>query len=379
MKAIKPLCKRTLLSVSVCLAPVITVAGDDLSIESLTALYQERIEHLELGIRNETKRRTTILSQLDSTINNINALEEEHNSTTRNNPRIDENLQQIDNELRILDSNINTQEMMLQELTEALQQYPQPTVWQAALGNPQLAKQQKSLAMQRYLVHDTKRQLQHLDNRKQQLTDKRSAVTEYEKGVSESIRKLHLRTAASLEQSQNLEQQLARIASDIVKKQDRLTLLTERAALLGADSEALNFKNLQKKLWDPVNGELLRDFAEPKAKGLLKWNGILISADLGVPFNAVSDGLVVFADQIHGLGNVAIVDHSDGYMSLYGMAELLMVQTDQFLLAGDPIGTVGESVGLDASALYFEIRHNADTLDPQDWLEMHRISQKNAL
>ena len=76
---------------------------------------------------------------------------------------------------------------------------------------------------------------------------------------------------------------------------------------------------------------------------------------------------------------MAIVDHSDGYMSLYGMAELLMVQTDQFLLAGDPIGTVGESVGLDASALYFEIRHNADTLDPQDWLEIHRISQKNAL
>ena len=182
MKAIKPLCKRTLLSVLVCLAPVITVAGDDLSIESLTALYQERIEHLELGIRNETKRRTTILSQLDGTINNINALEEEHNSTTRNNPRIDENLQQIDNELRILDSNINNQEMMLQELTEALQQYPQPTVWQAALGNPQLAKQQKSLAMQRYLVHDTKRQLQHLDIRKQQLTDKRSAVTEYERG-----------------------------------------------------------------------------------------------------------------------------------------------------------------------------------------------------
>ena len=95
MKAIKPLCKRTLLSVLVCLAPVITVAGDDLSIESLTALYQERIEHLELGIRNETKRRTTILSQLDGTINNINALEEEHNSTTRNNPRIDENLSLI--------------------------------------------------------------------------------------------------------------------------------------------------------------------------------------------------------------------------------------------------------------------------------------------
>ena len=353
--------------------------GNDLSVESLTALYQERIEHLELGIRNETKRRTTILGQLDGAIDNFNALEAAHNSTSRNTPRIDENLQQIDDELRTLDTNISINTSLLDESKATLHQYPRPTVWQAALGNPELVKQQKSLATQRYLVHTTKQHLQKLTNRKQQLTNKRTTVSEYEKGVSESIRKLQQRTTASLERSQNLEQQLARIASEIVKKQDRLTRLTDRAAILSSKPDSLNFKHLQKKLWDPVDGELLRDFAEPKAQGLLKWNGILISAALGLPFTAVSDGLVVFADEIHGLGKVAIVDHGDGYMSLYGMAELLMVQTDQFLLAGDPIGTIGQSVGLDASALYFEIRHNADTLDPQDWLEMHRISQKNAL
>jgi len=155
--------------------------------------------------------------------------------------------------------------------------------------------------------------------------------------------------------------------------------LRERAAFLSHYPKALKFEQLQKRLPDPIEGELLKVFAEPKAKGLLKWSGILVSAPLGIPFNAVSDGLVVFADEIHGLGNVAIVDHGDGYMSLYGMAELLMVETNQILLAGDPIGSVGESVGLGASALYFEIRHNAATLDPQDWLEMNRISQKNRL
>jgi len=61
------------------------------------------------------------------------------------------------------------------------------------------------------------------------------------------------------------------------------------------------------------------------------------------------------------------------------MAELLLVQKDQLLLSGDPIGTVGEYVGANTSALYFEVRHNADAVDPQDWLEMQLIAEKNKL
>ena len=101
--------------------------------------------------------------------------------------------------------------------------------------------------------------------------------------------------------------------------------------------------------------------------------GILIEAPLGLPFSAVSDGLVVFADQLQGLGNVVILDHGQGYMTLYGMAELLLVEKDQLVLAGDTVGTIGEYVGADTSALYFEVRHNADAVDPQDWLAMRQI------
>ena len=77
---------------------------------------------------------------------------------------------------------------------------------------------------------------------------------------------------------------------------------------------------------------------------------------------------------MQGLGNVAIVDHGEGYMSLYGMADFLIVEPGQIVLAGDTIGTVGTPVGNDESSLYFEIRQNADTLNPADWLKSHSFS-----
>jgi len=165
----------------------------------------------------------------------------------------------------------------------------------------------------------------------------------------------------------SLETQLIEVSSAIANKQDQASLITNRRELLQKNPDSLKFANMKAKLPDPIGGSLQKSYQEPKAQGLLKWSGILIDAPLGEEFNAVSDGTVVFASELQGLGNVAIVDHGDGYMSLYGMAELLLVQKEQFLIAGDPIG------------IYFEIRHNAQTLDPQDWLEMHQILAKDAL
>ena len=130
-------------------------------------------------------------------------------------------------------------------------------------------------------------------------------------------------------------------------------------------------------LRDPTSGELRNRYAEPKARGLLKWEGITIAAPLGQQIEAIFDGQVVFADQLQGLGNVAILDHGEGYMSLYGLADFLVVEKDQQVLAGDTIATVGVSPGNDESTLYFEIRHNANTLNPENWLSLERISLIN--
>lgn len=349
------------------------------SLGSLAALYSDRIASVELQIRNETERRTTILDQLDGVINKLSALEHQSDVVVRNSPQLTEHLQQVSVEMETLERDLSRNKNLLEQLQSSLAEQPHLSVWQAALGRPELKARHKLLATQRYLVHTTQQKHEQLQTRKRQLGKRYQSIIDYNQGITDSIDELQNDADTLLQRRAQLEQQLTEISSEIVAKQDRISALTQRSQLLLSNPDALHFGTLKKKLKDPVEGRLIRQFSEPKAKGLLKWKGILVEAPLGLPFTAVSDGLVVFADQLQGLGNVAIVDHGHGYMSLYGMAELLLVQKDQLLLEGDPVGTVGESVGAGTSALYFEVRHNADALDPQNWLEMHQIAQKNTL
>lgn len=354
-------------------------SADALSTDSLSDMYQERIERLELEIRNESERRTTILLQLDAAMTKASALENESRDINDNALPLDSSLQQIHTEIEVLERDIKHNHSLLEQMQITLDRQPELSIWQAALGTPEVQTRQKLQATQSYLLHTTRKHQQQLETHRVLLDKRYQALVDYDQSVKNSINTAKTQFATVIEQRQVLEGKLTEISAQIVARQDRVLSLTDRSQQLQSDPNLRHFSNLNKKLKDPIAGRVVREFSEPKAKGLLKWKGILVEAPLGLPFTAVSDGLVVFADQLQGLGNVAIVDHGEGYMTLYGMAELLLVEQDQFLLAGDPIGTVGESVSADVSALYFEVRHNADALDPQDWLEMHQIAQKNAL
>ncbi len=358
-------------------APFSNVVGKEgpqsAALNSFELLYQERIARINLEILNETKRRTTILSQLDSVINEISSVDKQKTSNLETSPQLAGNLKELEGHLKSTKQKIELNNHMLQELTKASAEKPRPTMWQAALGRSDLKQIQTRAAAHRYLVHTTQKHKQQLAEQHQLLTRRLQSLLEYNSSISDSLGELDGLNNSLLDKRRNLEQQLAVLSGEIVERQDRITDLERRFQKLRSNPAQMQFARLRKKLPDPVAGTLFKKFAEPKAKGLLRWDGILVAAPLGEPFNAVSDGVVIFADELQGLGNVAIVDHGDNYLSLYGTAELLFVQKDQLLLAGDPIGTVGKSAGTDTSALYFEIRSDADPLDPQDWLEMKQI------
>jgi septal ring factor EnvC (AmiA/AmiB activator) len=104
----------------------------------------------------------------------------------------------------------------------------------------------------------------------------------------------------------------------------------------------------------------------------LKWTGWLISASEGSPVTAVHTGRVAFSDYLRGHGLMLIVDHGDGYLSLYAHNRELLKQVGDWVQAGDRIALAGNSGGLTDSALYFEIRHNGRPQDPKAWLGASR-------
>lgn len=138
-------------------------------------------------------------------------------------------------------------------------------------------------------------------------------------------------------------------------------------ARLPRDSEA-PFGDLAGRLTWPVPGRLASDFGSLRGGGPLRWNGVLLEAEAGTSVRAVYHGRVAFADWLPGLGLLLIVDHGDGYMSLYGHNEALLREPGDWVRPGEVIAEVGSSGGQAAPALYFEIRRNGEPTDPKRWM-----------
>jgi septal ring factor EnvC (AmiA/AmiB activator) len=132
-------------------------------------------------------------------------------------------------------------------------------------------------------------------------------------------------------------------------------------------TETRPFVSQKGKLPWPVNGRFLNRFGQSKNYGDLKWNGVLIKAELGTPVRVVSHGRVAFSDWLQGFGFITIVDHGDGYMSLYGHNESLFKQTGDWVQAGEVIATAGDSGGQSTSGVYFEIRARGKPINPTKW------------
>jgi septal ring factor EnvC (AmiA/AmiB activator) len=99
------------------------------------------------------------------------------------------------------------------------------------------------------------------------------------------------------------------------------------------------------------------------------WKGLFVQTAASQQVNAVAAGKVIFADWLRGFGNLLIIDHGLGYMSLYGNNETLYRQVGDDLQGGDTIAAVGNSGGNENYGLYFELRHEGIPLDPAKWIK----------
>jgi septal ring factor EnvC (AmiA/AmiB activator) len=128
------------------------------------------------------------------------------------------------------------------------------------------------------------------------------------------------------------------------------------------------FEQLKGKLTLPVKGIVSNKFGTARPDSTVLWKGLFLRAAAHQPVKAVAAGRVVFADWLRGFGNLLILDHGKGYMSLYGNNETLYKQVGDVLHGGDTIAAIGNSGGNEESGLYFELRHEGQPMDPMKWL-----------
>ena len=157
------------------------------------------------------------------------------------------------------------------------------------------------------------------------------------------------------------------------QEQELAELVLELQALLQdlpADSES-RFSQVQGQLFWPVEGRLEQDYGQPKA-GNLTWNGVLLAATRGETVRALFHGRIVFADWLAGMGLLVVIDHGEGYMSLYGHNEAVLKEPGDWVGPGERIALVGDSGGLPEPALYLEIRRDGIPQNPRRWIGRRR-------
>jgi len=167
--------------------------------------------------------------------------------------------------------------------------------------------------------------------------------------------------AESRTRAQNLERLRAQ-QSGLEQLLKELRAAMERFPLEANDA----FAKLRGRLAWPVNGHLVARFGDARAGGV-RWEGVLVATERGAPVKAVFDGRVIYADWLPGLGLLAIVDHGDGYLSLYGHNERLYKAAGDRVAAGEALAAAGDSGGSGRTELYFEIRKGGKPVDPRPW------------
>lgn len=216
-------------------------------------------------------------------------------------------------------------------------------------------RQEEQLAGQRAAVERAVRQLQ---------TQKQSLASSREARLL-TLSKLNAGIQSHDEKARRLEQDrahLEKLLEEVLKGMPELAL----------ERQEVPFASQRGKLPWPARGRVQNTFGSNAARLALHRNGLKIRSDTGREVRAVHSGHVVFADWMRRFGLLIIVDHGQGYMSLYGHNESLLKAAGEWVAPGEAIALVGNSGGQDGSALYFELRENGKPVDPRKWLSAKR-------
>ena len=141
----------------------------------------------------------------------------------------------------------------------------------------------------------------------------------------------------------------------------------EAVAAAAPPDPRMPFADTRGRLGMPVVGTLKNRYGDRRNADIL-WRGWLIAADEGDPVRAVHGGDIIYADWLRGQGLLMVVDHGEGWLSLYAQNHSLLRGVGDRVSAGDIIGKAGASGGSETSGLYFEIRHRGEPVDPGEWI-----------
>jgi murein hydrolase activator len=263
----------------------------------------------------------------------------------------------------------------IEEYLVAAYQAQMPSPWQLMIGESDPSVASRFAA---YYGYFHSQELENIDKLQQGLKQIDATEVEILAAIKE-LNQLKDRHQRQLDrwQAQRTERSalLINIKSTLASKDEQLKhwqaekkrLLEQVAKSPSMLADGVPLASLQGRLRWPVKGQLVQKFGTQRIGGTELWQGVLIRAPEGSEVRAIHAGKVVYADWLRGLGLLLIVDHGENYLSLYGHNAGLYKAEGDWVVEGELLANVGDTGGIEAPALYFEIRQGAKPLNPQHW------------
>ena len=232
-----------------------------------------------------------------------------------------------------------------------------------------LANLRKSLAELDEVSASTRDQRAELASLREEQTVQKKTL-EKEKHARQLDTRLRVQMRSEIARLQRDENRLAELVDKLTKvlAKPKSDSLFRNDNLPDDRFDGRPFDQLKGKLTLPVKGVITNRFGTLRPESRVQWKGLFLRTSSGQAVKAIAAGRVVFADWLRGFGNLLIIDHGKGYMSLYANNETLYKQVGDVLSGGDTIATVGNTGGNEDFGLYFELRHESKPLDPMKWM-----------
>ncbi|MFK7889197.1 MAG: murein hydrolase activator EnvC [Granulosicoccus sp.] len=298
--------------------------------------------------------------------------------------QLQEKIDRFDQQLSRLGKNVKDAEGLLQETRQDLaytlrarQRIGRQPALRVLMQQNELAEAQRLQVYNSYVLSAQRSQILRQTDILARLDNAQTEINKERNWLNHVQRKANTQKTNSAREAEKNQSLLADIDRQIAQKtQTADQLRSSQQRLQGLLQELQNetldksdyFESRKGEFSLPVaDGQIQARFGDLKDVGQLRWNGWFIEAAAGDKVSAVADGEILYSAWLQGFGLLVILDHGDGYMSLYGGNRSVLVQPGEWVESGATIATVGDSGGQKNSGLYFEIRHNANALDPESW------------
>lgn len=369
------------LALTLLLGAAPAASGQEVTPAQIDAL-KERIESIDDWLADAEKDRSALEQQLAEAERTISRLTRERRSLREQVKKQQQRLTGLQSEEQELTKTLERQrESLERQIRSAWMEGDAPAV-KVLLNEINPDNIARTMTYYEYLSRDTVRRLETFHKNLQELKATQAAVlstraelAKTEEGVIKRQQELKAsrqerqKTLTALNQDiRSRRSEKDELESDRKRLEKLLSEVQQAIANIPSPNESQPFSSLKNKLPWPSQGKVTSRFGDKYADGKLSRNGLLIQTGEEAEVKAIHYGRVVFANWLRGFGLITIIDHGDGYMTLYGHSSSLFTSPGDWVAAGEAIALAGRTGGTENPTLYFEVRHNGKPDNPGRWL-----------